>query len=115
MNITIDKYEYEVVDKIPPGYVIWDIGSCMGSDEHIPLCITGYNGNPYAIDPNSLKAIRLNPDEVKLLRKAAAISIRCLEDAEKISVSKTEYLDQIVIAKKVLPIFKRLSEERISS
>lgn len=36
VSLEYDGYRYEVVDKVPPGYMVWNIGS-NGPDGYIPL------------------------------------------------------------------------------
>lgn len=67
---------YQVVEKIPHGFHVWNIGDNMGHDEYIPLCEKLNPGASkdsveyYSINPNTVKAIKLNIEEVKLLRRA---------------------------------------------
>ena len=58
VSLEYDGYRYEVVDEIPPGYTVCNIGS-NGPDGYIPLC-RPEPGICYgrAVDLNSLKAIR---------------------------------------------------------
>ena len=81
---------FEIVDKIPLGFYVWNIGENMGSGEWIPLA---HDLNPgdkenFEINPETLKAIRLNPEEVQILRKAAGIGVNNLKAAEKALKSK---------------------------
>lgn len=72
------KYTFEIVNRIPKGYIVWNIGDNM-IDGYIPLCelTTGYN-----INPNTLKAIGLVDAEVKILRDAAHYGICDLKKAK---------------------------------
>ena len=62
----------------------------MGSDEWIPLAQDLKPGNKedYSINPETLKAIRLNPEEVQILREAAGVGVNSLKTAEKALQSK---------------------------
>lgn len=92
-------HHYEVVEKIPHGYHVWDIGNQMGSDEYLPLCCPLENAeSDLRIDGNKLKAIKLPMSVVQLLRLAARFGINDLntarEAAEKqISDDKIETYD----------------------
>ena len=81
---------FEIVDKIPGNFYIWNIGENMGADEWIPLAQYLKPGDKenFEINPETLKAIRLNPEEVQILRKAAGIGVNNLKAAEKALKSK---------------------------
>ena len=81
---------FEIVDKIPANFFVWNIGENMGSDEYIPLAQDLRPGDKenFEINPYTLKAIRLNPEEVQILRKAAAVGVNSLKAAEKALKSK---------------------------
>ena len=81
---------FEIVDKIPGNFYIWNIGENMGSDEWIPLAQDLKPGDKenFEINPYTLKAIRLNPEDVQALRKAAHAGVNNLKSAEKALKSK---------------------------
>lgn len=81
---------FEIVDKIPGNFYIWNIGENMGTNEYIPLAQDLKPGDKenFEINPETLKAIRLNPEEVQILRKAAGIGVNNLKAAEKALKSK---------------------------
>ena len=81
---------FEIVDKVPGNFYIWNIGENMGPDEWIPLAQDLNPGDKenFEINPETLKAIRLNPEEVQILRKAAGIGVNNLKAAEKALKSK---------------------------
>lgn len=83
-------HKYEVVEKIPFGFYIWNIGANMGHDEYIPLAedLHPENKNDYTINIDTVKAIRLNKKEVALLRSAASSGIVSKATAEKALKSK---------------------------
>lgn len=89
-NLCERKDVFEIVDKIPGNFYIWNIGENMGSDEWIPLAQDLKPGDKenFEINPETLKAIRLNPEEVQILRKAAGIGVNNLKAAEKALKSK---------------------------
>ena len=64
-----NKRTFEIVDKIPALFFVWNIGENMGCDEYIPICEALHPGNKndYSINPNTLKAIKLSVGEVKAL------------------------------------------------
>ena len=82
--------DYEVVEKIPSGFYVWNIGENMGSDEYIPICedLHPEDKDNYEINPYTVKAIRLSIEEVKALREAAHVGINSKKTAEKAMKSK---------------------------
>lgn len=85
---------FEIVNKIPVGFFVWNIGENMGSDEYIPLAQDLKPGDKenFEINPNTLKAIKLQPEEVQLLRTAAGVGINNKTTAEKALKSKRKGL-----------------------
>ena len=105
---------YEVVEKIPSGFFVWNIGENMGSDEYIPICedLHPEEKDNYEINPNTLKAIKLSVEEVKVLRKAAHVGIVSKKTAEKALKSKRRgyWSDRKrAEAEKTIDIFKRIT------
>lgn len=84
------KNTFEIVEKIPAGFFVWNIGENMGSDEYIPLAeeLKPDDKENFEINPDTLKAIKLSTKEVKALRKAAGWGITNKKDAEKALKSK---------------------------
>lgn len=106
---------FEIVDKIPEGFFVWNIGENMKSKEWIPLCedLHPENKDDYNINPDTLKAIKLPENEVKLLRNAAHIGINSKATAEKALKSKRKgyWSDRKrKEAEKTIDIFKRICE-----
>ena len=81
---------FEIIEKIPNNYFVWNIGENMGTDEYIPICedLHPEDKDNYEINPNTLKAIKLSVEEVKVLRKAAHVGIVSKKTAEKALKSK---------------------------
>lgn len=65
----IEDYSFEIVEKIPVGYEIWNIGNHMQSAELVPLC---QSDESYYINPNTLKAIKMTPEDATIVKKASA-------------------------------------------
>ena len=106
---------YKIVDKIPFGFYIWNIGENMGSDEYVPLCqdLHPEIKDDYSINPNTLRAIKLPKEEVKLLRKAAGWGVVSLKEAEKALKSKRRSYTaerKRENARKTINIFERITE-----
>ena len=105
---------FEIVEKIPSNYFIWNIGENMGHDEYIPICedLHPEGKDNYEINPNTLKAIKLSVEEVKALRKAAHVGINSKKTAERALKSKRRgyWSDRKrEQAEKTIDIFKRIT------
>ena len=81
---------FEIVEKIPADFFVWNIGDNMGHDEYIPLCkdLHPEDKENFEIDSTTLKAIKLPINEVKALRQAAHWGVNSKATAEKALKSK---------------------------
>ena len=81
---------FEIVEKIPVGFFVWNIGENMGTHEYIPVCEDLHPGNKdnFEINAATLKAVKVSPDEWKKLSKAAHCGVGNLKQAEKTLKSK---------------------------
>ena len=108
------KDVFEIVEKIPDGFFVWNIGDNMGLDEYIPICedLHPEDKDNYEIKTSTLKAIRLSREEVETLREAAHVGIVSKKTAEKALKSKRlgywsdRKREQ---AEKTIDIFKRIT------
>ena len=105
---------YEVVEKIPSGFFVWNIGANMGTDEYIPICedLHPEDKDNYEINTSTLKAIRLSLEDVEALREAAHVGIVSKKTAEKALKSKRKgyWSDRKrAEAEKTIDIFKRIT------
>ena len=105
---------FEIVEKIPSNYFIWNIGKNMGTDEYIPLCedLHPEDKDSYDINASTLKAIKLSREEVETLREAAHIGIVSKKTAEKAIKSKRRgyWSDRKrEQAEKTIDIFRRIT------
>ena len=105
---------YEVVDKIPSGFYVWNIGENMGTDEYIPICedLHPEDKDNYEINTSTLKAIKLSHEDVEALREAAHVGIVSKKTAEKALKSKRRgyWSDRKrEQAEKTIDIFKRIT------
>ena len=106
---------FEIVEKIPANYFVWNIGENFGTDEYISLAedLHPEDKDNYQINRYTLKAIKLSAEEVKLLRHAANYGINSKETAEKALRSKRRgYMSdrKREEAEKTIDIFKSISE-----
>lgn len=109
-----NEYTFEVVDKIPANFFVWNIKGIEGYEEYIPICEFLYPKNKecYDINPLTLKAIRLTKEEALKLLEAARYGVNSLKTAEKALRSKRHGYssDRIrVQAQKTIEIFKSIS------
>ena len=105
---------FQIVDRIPKGFFVWNIGQNMKSPEWIPLCedLHPEDKDDYSINPDTLKAIKLPENEVQLLRDAAGFGVNSLATAEKALKSRRRgYMSDRAReqAEKVIDIFRRIS------
>lgn len=106
---------YKIVEKIPFGFFVWNIGENMGSDEYVPLCQYLSSGikDDYSINPDTLRAIKLPKEDVELLREAAGWGVNSLETARKALKSRRHsYMAEKKreSARKTIVIFERITE-----
>lgn len=104
---------FEIVEKIPQGFFVWNIGENMGTHEYIPVCQDQHpeDKTNFEINIATLKAVKVTPDEWKKLNKAAAWGIGNLAQAEKALKSKRRgYTSdrKRAVAELTLDIFRRL-------
>lgn len=105
---------FEIVEKIPAGFFVWNIGENMGTDEYIPICedLHPEDKDNYEINASTLKAIRLSREEVETLREAAHVGIVSKETAEKALKSKRRgyWSDRKrAEAEKTIDVFKKIT------
>lgn len=101
---------FEIVEKIPENYVVWNIGENMGTDKYIPICQLK---TKYDVDLFSLKAVPVTSEEYKRLQDASSWGVSSLENAEKALKSKRHgYMSDKKrgLAALTIDIFKRITE-----
>lgn len=106
---------FEIVGKIPVRFFVWNIGENMGTHEYIPVCEYLHPGNKddYSINPATLKAVKVTPDEWEKLNNAAHWGIGNLKQAEKAMKSKRRgYTSdrKRAAAELTIEIFRRICE-----
>ena len=109
------KDVFEIVEKIPAGFFVWNIGDNMGLDEYIPICkdLHPEDKENFEIDTASLKAIKLPINEVKALRQAASWGVNSKSTAEKALKSKRTGYNadrKRKAATATIEIFERITE-----
>lgn len=120
-RITVDSelcenniHTFEIVEKIPASFFIWNIGENMGTHNYIPLCqdLHQEDKDDYSINPATLKAIRVTPEEWEKLNKAAGCGVNNLQAAVKALKSKRRgYMSdkKRELAELTIEIFKKIS------
>ena len=106
---------FEIVEKIPVGFFVWNIGENMGTHEYIPVCedLHPEDKDDYSINPATLKAVKVSPDEWEKLDKAANWGVGNLKQAEKALKSKRHgYTSdrKRAAAELTIEIFRRICE-----
>lgn len=100
-------YIFEVVEKIPTGFEVWNIEE-IGNGEYIPIC----QAVNYNVNTETLKAIKLSKEEVAILSKAASAGIKTVKNAKMTlsRVAKSAYAKENQRrAEKALPILERIT------
>ena len=84
------KDVFEIVEKIPTGFFVWNIGDNMGTHEYIPVCedLHPEDKDDCSINQATLKAVKVSPEEWEKLDKAANWGVGNLKQAEKALKSK---------------------------
>ena len=108
------KDTFEIVEKIPSGFYVWNIGENMGSDEYIPLAqdLKPNDKENFEINLYTLKAIKLSVEDVKLLRAAAGWGVNSKATAERaLKIKRKGYTSnkKRFHAEKTIDIFNRIT------
>ena len=104
---------FEIVEKIPAGFFVWNIGENMGTHEYIPVCqcLHPDEKENFEINAETLKAVKVAPDEWEKLNKAASWGVGNLKQAEKALKSKRRgYISdrKRAAAELTIEIFRRI-------
>ncbi len=104
---------FEIVEKIPAGFFVWNIGENMGTHEYIPVCedLHPENKDDFEVNLSTLKAVKVSPDEWEKLDKAASWGVENLKQAEKALKSKRRgYISdrKRAAAKLTIDIFRKI-------
>lgn len=106
---------FEITEKILTGFFVWNIGENMGTHEYIPVCQYMNPGDKesFEINPDTLKAVKVTPEEWEKLNKAAAWGVGNLLQAEKALKSKRHGYTadrKRAAAELTIEIFRRICE-----
>lgn len=98
--------EYTVVDKVPNGYIIWNIGRHMGTPDYVPF--VQLLSNTYSVIGDTMLAVKLPREEVKLLRDVAGRGNTDLNTMRKRINRPAKYDYPVAILKEAYKILKRV-------
>ncbi|MDQ0360011.1 hypothetical protein [Breznakia pachnodae] len=104
-KIVSGKHEFEIVEHVPQGYEIWNIGENM-IDGYLPLAQVD---SDYKVNPKTLKAIKV--DGAQIILSAVGYKPKTVKGMEKFinkydgNKSKQWIVDKI---KKALPIMRTI-------
>lgn len=101
----INQHTFEIINKIPLNYLIWNIGENMGNDELLPLCQVV---NKYNVVTDTLKAIKMNKTEVlTLCKNSMRYGLGNAKACERMLLRKNASNERKNAAKQSLEIFKK--------
>ena len=91
-TIKTGAHTFEVVTAVPEGFAVWNIGRIDDAGEYLPLFEPLHPGDPddHRVNAETVKAVKLTPDAVTRMLRAASWGVRTLKDAERAAASKRE-------------------------
>lgn len=98
---------YEVVDKIPKGYEVWNIGN-HAPKGYLPLCLRV--AGTYTIQPNALKALKFEGDDYNFITFASVRYGFTNRENTKRRLPLLKSTKKVEVAKRALEIYERISE-----
>lgn len=107
-------YIFEIVESVPNTYFVWNIPEiCDG--EYVPFGMTVRPNDRECFDVNinTLKAVKMSKEEVKILHSAASCGAGTIKEATRIlrRAAKTAYMrERQARAKKALPILEKITQ-----
>ena len=105
-KIICGKHIFEIIDSVPPGYEIWNIGKNM-IDGYLPLCRLALKQRfpgGRAIDVESLKAIKT--DGAQIILAAVGYGPKTPETMERYIMKHNNYASKKMMA--ALPYMKKI-------
>lgn len=98
--------EYTIVDKVPNGYIIWNIGNYMGTPDYVPF--VQLFPNTYSVVEDTMLAVKLPREEVKLLRDVAGRGNTDLKTMRKRINRHAKYDYPVAILEEAYKILERV-------
>ena len=117
MNITNTDFwtnrvdVFEVVDKIPNGYFVWNIRPIGEDEDYIPLAqwLKPNDNEDFYVNLNTLKAIKVGKRDAMIISKATSWGMATKAEAEKAVLGKRVNKTKRGRAIMALPIYERIS------
>ena len=101
-----NKRSYRVVETIPDGYSVWNIGGIEGSPNYMPLCIC-YSGT-YSVQLDKLLAIKVPETDRKVMEKCSMrTGAGNLAEAKRLMKYKHIKKEMLVLLELALPLFEK--------
>ena len=105
---SFNTYKFEIVEKIPAGYFVWNVGELRQHEGYLALA-ENLPCEKFLINPNTLKAIKIKDDKThSLLMCGASYGLGSLSKCKKILGRRNTKLKKI--AERLQPIFEELTE-----
>lgn len=113
---------YEIVEEVPVGYLVWNIGE-NAPEGYLPLCRPSHKHDRYSglrdIDPDSLKAIKVEGAEIVLAAVSRGENTlpKMEQYVKRYRNSKTDWVQQrVALYRKAIPIMRGIKGiERLTS
>lgn len=103
-----DKRQYQVVDKIPDGYDVWNIAGINGNPEYLPLCVC-YEGT-YTVMIDRLLAIKIPEADQKIMYASSMWGAGNLIKARRLLKRKNLNQRTRERIEKALPLFEKYTD-----
>lgn len=101
-------YRFEIVEKIPAGFSVWNIPD----PGFLPLCQNTGDPDLCSVNTATLKAIVMDPAEIKILIHAASFGVKTKKAAEtaiKRQPKSGYMLRKKQLAEAALPILEKIT------
>ena len=105
-----DKRDYTVVDSIPDGYEVWNIGGIEGMPYYMPLCIC-YSGT-YTVQLDKLLAIKVPETDRKVMEKCSMrTGAGNLAEAKRLMKCKHIKKETLALLELAMPLFEKYTKK----
>ena len=105
-------YDYQIVNKIPDGFDVWNVNGIEGHPDYLPLCIC-YEGT-YSVVIDQLLAIRMPKADQKILHDCSMITgAGNLVDVRRLLKRKNLKERTRKLAEQALPLFEKYTDQKV--
>ena len=102
----IENYTFEIVEKIPEGYEVWNIWRHIQTQGR--LILNASSSWTYNINPDTLKAIKMLPAEAAVIKKIVGrYDLGSVKACRKYLKRKTIKANRKIAAEKALAILEK--------